>query len=202
MPSTSSLRLRHHNATETLHNREALLAVYAAANADRMGDPWFHPNQFWQRLVDLYAPSRDFELVTGWIDDQMVGYAFGSPRDQTQSTWNTIHALMPDLQAGGSIYIFREFAVHPDHQRHGYGRQIHDALLATRSEPVAHLLVLPDNIPARTAYQNWGWIRIGTLQPFPDAPVCEEMILVLPGSPAPIRSTIQKWIDTAGCHSG
>lgn len=177
MPSpTSALRLRHHDAAETLHHREPILNVYAAAFADRMSDPWLRPDQFWRRLVDIYAPTRDFALITGWIDDQMVGYAFGSPRDETQSTWETIHPLLPDIPTGGPIYIFREFAVHPDHQRRGHGRQIHDALLATRPEPVAHLLVLPDNVTARTAYQRWGWIRCGTRRPFPDAPVCHEMI--------------------------
>lgn len=78
------------------------------------------------------------------------------------------------------IYIFREFAVHPRHQRQGHGRALHDALLAPRPEPLAHLLVRPDNTPAKSAYLSWGWRAIGQKQPFPDSPTFDAMVRVLP----------------------
>jgi hypothetical protein len=81
-----------------------------------MHDPWFSPEQFWERLVDIYAKTRDFDLVTGWIDDTVVGYAFGSPRDN-DDLWTNIIRTYPDMTPKGSVYIFREFAVSPDWQR-------------------------------------------------------------------------------------
>ena len=175
-----TLTLRHHAAAETLTLRDEIVPVYAAAHHDLMSDPWFHPDRFWERLVDLYAPGRDFGLATGWLDNQVVGYAFGSPRDDEGRLWDTVRSQLPDLPLTGTVYIFREFAVHPDHQRHGYGRQIHDALLDTRPEPVAHLLVRPDNAPAQHAYAAWGWTKIGTVQPFADSPTFDALALRLP----------------------
>lgn len=48
----------------------------------------------------------------------------------------------------------------------GYGRQLHDALLADRPEERATLLVRQDN-PARDLYLRWAWRVVGIVQPFP-----------------------------------
>lgn len=83
---------------------------------------------------------------------------------------------MPELSGHTDepVYIFREFAVHPDEQGKGYARAIHDALLSERPEPLAYLLVRLGN-PARGAYESWGWRAIGQTQPFADSPVMDEM---------------------------
>jgi ribosomal protein S18 acetylase RimI-like enzyme len=181
---STNLVLRRHSAEETLTMQAGILHVYATSHEDPIRvDPWFAPEQFWQRLVDIYAPTRDFELVTGWRETELVGYAFGSPRDNTAQVFDEIKAALPGLPLPTHpvpIYIFREFAVAPPHQRRGYGRQIHDELLRPRREPIAHLLVRVDNEPARAAYTSWGWRKIGQVQPFPDAPVLDAMVLPLP----------------------
>jgi hypothetical protein len=41
------------------------------------------------------------------------------------------------------------------------------------------LLVSEDNIPARP-YAKWGWRKIGKLQPFPDSPHYDALVLDLP----------------------
>jgi hypothetical protein len=56
---------------------------------------------------------------------------------------------------------------------------LHDALLFSRPEWLAFLLVRLDN-PARFAYVSWGWRKIGEQQPFPDSPVFDEMVRTLP----------------------
>lgn len=68
----------------------------------------------------------------------------------------------------------------PTHQGHGYGHAIHDALLHTRPESLAHLLVRTDNDTARRAYLKWGWRKISQLRPFPDASLMEAMVHSLP----------------------
>lgn len=178
----SSLQIERHDAASTLGLRDDLLDVYRAAHHDLMSDPWWHPDRFWERLVSLYVPTTDFELVAGRLEGRVLGYAFGSPRNEAPDYWRKARAVLPDLALPAddeAAYVFREFAVHPDHQRQGYGRVLHDDLLASRPERLAHLLVRPDNIPARTAYVSWGWRMIGHKQPFPDAPVLEEMALIL-----------------------
>jgi ribosomal protein S18 acetylase RimI-like enzyme len=122
-------------------------------------------------------------MVSGWLDDELIGYAFGSPRPNSAATWAEVRAGLPDMQTPAEpepIYIFREFAVHPDHQGKGHGRTIHDELLGARPEPLAHLLVRVENDRARNAYISWGWRKIGTVRPFPEAPVMEAMVVELP----------------------
>lgn len=175
------LTIRHHTAADLPQIREHLLRVYAAAHHDRMDKPWFQPPRFWRQVIDHYVPAAGFGVASGWMGDAMVGYAMGSQRTETDTTWKSIHRALPEVPAGGAIYAFLEFAVHPDHQGHGYGRRIHDALLGTRPEAVAHLLVLLDNIPARSAYRRWGWVTVETLRPLPTAPAYgEAMALRLP----------------------
>lgn len=49
-----------------------------------------------------------------------------------------------------------------------------------RREKRATLLVRNNNTTAQAAYARWKWQKIGTLQPFPDSPLFDAMILPLP----------------------
>jgi ribosomal protein S18 acetylase RimI-like enzyme len=73
-----------------------------------------------------------------------------------------------------------ELIVHPDWQRRGIGHALHDELLGHRPEARATLLVSEDNSAARRAYAKWGWRKIGKLQPFPDSPNYDALVLDLP----------------------
>ena len=177
-----SVRIDRYGPDETLLLREPILAVYLASHHDQQHNPWFGPGPFWDRLVDLYAPTRDFELVAAWLDDTMIGYAFGSPKDNPADNWKMIRQALPEVPFPGEsvpIYIFREFAVHPDYQGKGYAHAIHDALLKNRPEPLAHLLVRPGN-RAKDIYLHWGWRVIGKVQPFTDSPTMDAMVRLLP----------------------
>jgi ribosomal protein S18 acetylase RimI-like enzyme len=175
-----------HDAAGSLALREEVLNVYSAAHADQGHDPWAAPDRFWERLVDIYARTPDFAMVTARTDGAVVGYAFGSPREESAEIWQGVWSALPDVGRPDAssgpepVYIFREFAVHPDWQRRGVGRALHDALLSTRPEPLAHLLVRQDNIRARAAYRSWGWRRIGQQRPFPDSQVFDAMVRALP----------------------
>ncbi|MEU4693724.1 GNAT family N-acetyltransferase [Actinoplanes sp. NPDC023714] len=175
----TELTLRHSSPTEALELSDHLIRIYAATHAHLIDQPWYSPDTYWSRLTDIYVKTRDFDLVTGWHGDECIGYAFGSPRDGDEETWTQIASVVSDIGEPGPIYIFREFAVAPDHQRHGYGRRIHDELLHRRPERIAHLLVRGDNEPAQIAYDRWGWLRIGTKKPFEDSPTFDAMALDL-----------------------
>jgi GNAT superfamily N-acetyltransferase len=83
------------------------------------------------------------------------------------------------VEDGSRTFALTEIMVRAAWRRRGYARGLHDALLANRSEERATLLVLPDNIPARTAYLSWNWYKLGDLRPFDDAPTYEAMVLDL-----------------------
>jgi GNAT superfamily N-acetyltransferase len=180
---TAELTISRHDGAGALELQDELVSLYSASHGDVVHIPFMSPERYRQRLVDMYAPLAGFELVTGRLDGELAGYAFGSPRPNSASTWEDLRRARPDLPVPSTplpIYIFREFAVHPEHQGRGYGRLLHDALLGPRTEPLAHLLVRQDNDRARYAYQKWGWEGAGTLQPFPDAPVFDVMVRRLP----------------------
>lgn len=180
----SDVRTEYYDADGTLKLKEPLTALYLRSHLDQQHNPWYSPEQFWDRLVKLYAPGRDFGLVVAWRDGAMVGYAFGSPSDKAHDIWEMAHNALPDLDLQSTpepIYVFREFAVDPAYQGQGYGRLLHDALMRTRRERLAYLLVRPDNTSAKSAYLSWGWQKVGQVQPFPDAPVMDAMVRGLSG---------------------
>ena len=178
----SNARIDHYGPKDTLLLRDPILEVYLASHRGQQDNAWYSPDQFWQRLVEFYAPSRDFGLVAAWLGESMIGYAFGSPMQNSAEVWEMTRQALPEMQIPQEpqpIYFFREFAVHPEHQGKGYGRKIHDALLKTRTEQLAHLLVRTDN-QAKASYLNWGWLVVGKVQPFDDAPTMDAMIRNLP----------------------
>ncbi|MEU7141419.1 GNAT family N-acetyltransferase [Nocardia sp. NPDC046473] len=178
----AGLKVVRYDASDTLRQADEIKAVYLAAHLRQQDNPWYHPAKFWERLQELYAPIPDFELVAGWLDGRIVGYAFGTPHRRPQEVRDTAAHVFPALAAEAAdapVYIFREFSVHPDHQGQGYGRKIHDASLSERPERLAYLLVRAEN-PARSLYTSWGWQPIGQDQPFADWPMMDAMAKQLP----------------------
>ncbi|MGW4716078.1 GNAT family N-acetyltransferase [Nocardia sp. NPDC004260] len=175
------LDLAHYDAAEALELEDELEALYFDSHREQQDNPWYSPARFWKRLEEMYAPIAGFVLVAGRIDGRMIGYAFGTPYSRPQAVWKKAIRVYPQLVAeteGTPVYIFREFAVHPDYQGRGFAKTIHDALLTRRPEPLAYLLVRVGN-PARAAYEAWGWRLIGQDRPFADSPVMDEMARLL-----------------------
>ncbi|MBC8092344.1 MAG: GNAT family N-acetyltransferase [Pseudonocardia sp.] len=160
-----------------------MLVVYIASHLSYLQDPWSSPERFWARLVEMYVRTEDFGLVAGWSGSTMIGYAFGSVRSDARRIWDTVAQALPDVSVPSGIapvYIFREFAVHPDHQGRGHGRTLHNTLLGTRGERLAHLLVRTHNERARRAYSSWGWRAIVQVRPFDVGPLTDAMVRELP----------------------
>jgi ribosomal protein S18 acetylase RimI-like enzyme len=159
--------------------REELLAVHIDARAELLGQPFYSPERFWERF-EGYLRGPGFDLVTGHVGDQLVGYAFGSTLPPDTQWWSGIEGASPALaeETGSRTFAFREILVRKAFQQRGYAHRLHDELLAGRSEERATLLVRSDN-PARLLYTRWGWARVGFLQPYPDSPRFESMVLKL-----------------------
>jgi GNAT superfamily N-acetyltransferase len=177
----ATLDIEHCDVSGLARYRDELLAVYADAYADKLDSPFFSPERYWER-VEAYASRDGFVLVLGRVDGDLVGYAMGFTLPANSAWWKgLLTPIDPALtvEDGHRTFALTYMMVRAAHRRHGYARVLHDALLQDRPEQRAGLLVLPDNIPARTAYRAWGWYQLGELQPFPDAPVYEAMVLKL-----------------------
>jgi ribosomal protein S18 acetylase RimI-like enzyme len=139
----------------------AMVRLYADTHEQLAGNPFYRPDHFEASFVKQRAHDG-FELVAAQVDGHLVGVAFG-------------FVEIPDVQYG-----ICEIMVTPDYQRRGIAKRLHDELLRSRPEQRADLYVRKDNVAAQAAYRRWGWTKIGDVQPSPDAPDFDEMILALP----------------------
>ena len=83
----------------------------------------------------------------------------------------------------GRTFAVIELAVLAGHRRRGLGARLHAALLdGVRTERVT-LAVRPEpeTAPARTAYERWGYRRVGQVRPGGQAPVYDLMVRDLAG---------------------
>jgi len=161
--------------------RGDLLSVYAEVYADRLGDPFFSVARYWERL-EAYARRDGFSLVTCRMGGELAGYALGYTLPAGSGWWQGFRGDIDpsDLNENGHrTFALTEIMVRARWRRRGCARAMHDALLAGRGQERATLLVLPGNVPARNAYESWGWQKLGVLQPFEDAPVYDSMVLRL-----------------------
>jgi len=161
--------------------RVELLAVYAEVYAHRLGDPFFSEENYWA-LLEGYASREGFLLVTGRVGGELVGYALGYTLPACSGWWRGLRTpvdLALLVEDGRRTFGITYMMVREAWRRRGYARALHDALLADRIEERAALLVRPENVPATSAYQSWGWQKLGELQPFDSAPVYDAMVLEL-----------------------
>jgi ribosomal protein S18 acetylase RimI-like enzyme len=158
---------------------EELIAVHVDARAELLDQAFYTAERFWERF-EVYLQGPGFDLVTGRLQDQLIGYAFGSTLPASTQWWSGIEGADATLteETGDRTFAFREILVRKAFQHRGYAHRLHDELLASRPEKRATLLVRSDN-PARLLYSRWGWSRVGLLQPYPDSPRFESMVLEL-----------------------
>jgi ribosomal protein S18 acetylase RimI-like enzyme len=162
--------------------RDELLDVYRDAYADKIDSPFFTEERYWDRLV-AYAERDGFALVTGDLDDEgLVGYALGYTLPEGSRWWGgLLTGVSPELVAedGRRTFALTYIMVRQQWRRHGFARALHDALMSTRPEERATLLVQPANVAAVSAYRSWGWYKVGDLKPFDDAPTYDAMLFDL-----------------------
>jgi ribosomal protein S18 acetylase RimI-like enzyme len=161
---TDALRLDRYDAAGVDAVYPEMVQLYADTHQDLATNPFYGTDRFAADFVKQRAHDG-FELVTARIDGRLVGVVFGF------------------TEIPGEQYALCEIMVSPAYQRRGIAKRLHDELLRLRPEHRADLYVRKDNAPARAAYQKWGWTKIGDVQPTPESPDFDELILPLPITP-------------------
>jgi ribosomal protein S18 acetylase RimI-like enzyme len=179
----AAVRLEHYTAEEARRHEDEIVDVAADAYADRAANPFNRPDAFRERLHG-YVTRPGFHLVMAREDDRAVGLTFGFQLPPDTKWFAGLQVPLPDDIAAaveaGDVYALSEIMTRTTHRGQGIAHQLHDALLATRPERYATLLVRPDNTAARTMYEHLGWTAIGQNQPFPpDGPTFNSMTLEL-----------------------
>lgn len=178
MTTAEQLIIERHGGRGIQRLKTELLAVYQEVYAERLGDAFFTPDRFWQRL-ESYAARDGFRLVSARFDGEIVGFTLGETLPADSAWWHGFRGdVDPQLlrETGSRTFAINELQVRPAWRRRGYAKLLSTALLEGRSEERATLLVRAENTPAYRAYLSWGFRVIGQIQPFEDSPVYEAMV--------------------------
>lgn len=146
--------------------------------------PFFSESAFRQRYAMALEQPR-FELLMARLEGKEVGYVYGYALRPEVGWWDAVE-WSEEVQAsrsdgytsedGSRTVVIPEILVKLPHRRMGVARSMHDEFLSGRRERRAGLRVLPSNLPAKTAYLEWGWNTIGMVRPVPEAPLFECMV--------------------------
>lgn len=123
-----------------------------------------------------------FRMATAEVDDEVVGFAFGHQLTADTKWWAGAIDRIPDSltdESSGRTFAIIELAVTEPYRRRGIARALHHALICAAPEQRVTLLVRPEAKPAKAAYISWGYAKVGTVQPWPTAPIYDAMILDL-----------------------
>jgi GNAT superfamily N-acetyltransferase len=158
------------------------------------GNPFFSQSAFQDRfLMALEQPG--FAMTFARLGAFDIGCVYGYTLTAKLRWWDRVRWVEPappisqDLaEDGARTLVIPEIMVRSPHRRKGVARLLHDDLLSRRNEGRAGLRVLPNNVPARTAYRKWGWSLVGRVRPVPEAPVYECMVKLLRPSDDPLVS--------------
>jgi ribosomal protein S18 acetylase RimI-like enzyme len=123
-----------------------------------------------------------FRLVVATTDSKTVGFAFGHQLTADTRWWQGATTPLPDSivrEHAGRTFAIIELAVAAEYRRRGIAKAMHDTLLTDADEARVTLLVRPEATPARSAYERWGYARVGAIRPWPEAPLYDAMVLDL-----------------------
>jgi ribosomal protein S18 acetylase RimI-like enzyme len=175
-----NLTLRHHNAQPAREIADELAAAYREAyiGTPQEQDPFYSRERFIERFHG-YTSAPGFELVTAHDGDQLAGYVFGYALPVSARWWNGLLDPVPEGftdETGTRTFALNELHVRSSWRGRGIASRLHDELIRNRLEDRATILVRPEN-PARVTYLHWGYKVVGRLQPYPDSPVYDALIL-------------------------
>ncbi|GAA0312667.1 GNAT family N-acetyltransferase [Streptomyces polychromogenes] len=172
-------RLRSHADVEQV--AASLLEVYAQVREPLLHLPDYAVSTVAERL-ERYGRTPGFTAVLAFDrEDRPVGYAYGNTVEAGDLWWRRMRDV-DERHTQAPALALREIGVTIPHRGTGLAREIHDTLLAGRSEPFASLMVNPaaGDGKVRRVYESWGYAAIGTCRLSPDAPVLTAMIRKLP----------------------
>ncbi|WP_131770264.1 GNAT family N-acetyltransferase [Candidatus Protofrankia californiensis] len=184
----ADIGLRHHDAHAAKAIVDELVDVYAEVYGvpPYAGDPFFSIDAYADRLYAA-LDMGGFETVTARIDGRLVGYVHGVTLSADMPWWLSLGEARPGAARAaaeaGKIFWLRELMVRLAATSQGIGRQLHDAVIARRSEPWTTLTCVIDNEPAHSAYLRWGYEIMGRIKHAPESPTYDAMLLAPESSP-------------------
>jgi ribosomal protein S18 acetylase RimI-like enzyme len=139
------------------------------------------------RLLRVRRRQPGFVLAAALHGGYLVGFAAGMPLRPSTSWWRKLTTPLAEDDTDeypGRTFALTELAVRAAWRRQGTGRELHDLVLADRSEERATLTVAPDANAAQSALRAWGWQRVArTRGDDPAAGILDVLVTALPYQP-------------------
>jgi len=158
--------------------RELNAEVYASPPYGRAADP----GEF-SRRFRVQSRQPGFALAQARHGEYLVGYACGMPLRPSTSWWRDLTTPLPEEvtdERPGRTFAVADLLVRASWRRQGIGRDLHDLLLAGRTEERAAITILPAATPAQRAAAAWGWRKVARTRSGDGSPVCDVLLLDLP----------------------
>ena len=121
-----------------------------------------------------------FVLAEARHGGYLVGYAFGVPLRPATSWWRNLTAPLPEeltAELPGRTFALADLTVRAAWRRQGIGRDLHDLILAGRTEDRATAAIPVAAGPAQGAYQRWGWRKAARKHAEPPATALLDVLL-------------------------
>lgn len=166
--------VRHFTREDLPEIRQALLDVHRDAYADAMDDEF---NQRFPWFVDHWGGHPEFACVIAFDADEPVAFAYGAPARPGREWWREHVDPAPEKDR---TFSYSELAVVTRFRRTGTAELVTRALLGSRTEDLAVLLVDTEHPRVQALYESWGFRKVGRQRPFADAPVFAVLLAGLP----------------------
>lgn len=180
MSTHTDLELRHFGQADAAAIREVLLDVHDEVY-EGVDDP-LTPREAFAKFVDSWSSKEAFACVIAYDQGQPVGYAYGAPLGRSSTWWAKVTPPLPEAftgETGVRTFALSELMVRSPWRGTGASLRIHGALMASRREERATLLVHKDHVKVRALYEAWGYETVGECVPFEGAPELCAMVLPL-----------------------
>jgi hypothetical protein len=171
MESSTVIHMRRYSHGDLLSIRETLLDIQSDAYADAMDDPF--NRRFWW-FVDHWGANPDFSCVMAYDGNAAVGFSYGAPARQGAEWWRP--HWTPPILAESSTFHLSELMIRHRWRKIGLSRELHDALLAGRTEALSSLSVDVTHPKVQNLYESWGYFKVGEDQPFADSPLYATLV--------------------------
>lgn len=152
--------------------------VYASPPYGHAADPAGFARRF---RVQSRQPG--FALAAARHGEYLVGYACGMPLRPSTSWWRDLTTSLPEEvtdERPGRTFAVADLLVRAPWRRQGIGRDLHDLVLAGRTEERAAITILPAATPAQRAAAAWGWRKVARTRTGDGSPVCDVLLIDLP----------------------
>lgn len=181
--NTDNLTLTTYDADAALQQFPVVEALYQEVFAE---PPHSEGPEEFELFATRWWPKQSaqpgFLLVVATLDGEPIGCTYGH-RLPVDTTWwkGAVEPLPEDLteEHDGRTAAIIEMMVRSPYRRCGVAAAMHEAFRDSRDEERITLTVRPDNDPARRAYSEWGYRKVGQIRPARRAPVYDAMVLDL-----------------------